>query len=125
MRGKMCLTSINATAARLLDRNARLWEPVLTTWKGRGVLMLGALALSLYGFAIQVVLGFACLGGSYYFDVLIPSDPTVLIPALTIPVVNACLQIVHLSFFLFVVVGILSLTLAAIIPVRRRQERTA
>lgn len=124
MRGKMCSTSINATAVRLLDRNARLWEPVLASRKGRVAIWLGLLASIGYVAALRLVLTFAVVGAAYVFDVLIPADPALQEYGWIAPVFLASAYVVLIPFFLFVVGG-LSLVATMITPVRRRQERPA
>ena len=125
MRGKMCLTSINATAARLLDRNARLWEPVLASRKGRAALMLGLLASIWYMAALRLVLLFAVVGAAYVFDVLFPADPALQEYGWMASVLLASYALVLIPVFLLVVVGGLSVVVAEITLTRQRQERPA
>lgn len=125
MRGNMCPTPIN-TVARLLDRNARLWEPVLASRKGRVALMLGTLASIGYVAALRIVILFAFVGAAYVFDVLFPADPALQECGWITPVFLASAYVVLISVFLFVVVGGLSVIAAEITLVRRRrQERPA
>lgn len=126
MRGNMCPTPINTMVARLLDRNARLWEPVLASRKGRVALMLGTLASIGYVAALRLVILFALVGAVYVFDVLFPADPALQEYGWMASVFLASAYVVLIPVFLFVVVGGLSVIAAEITLVRRqRQERPA
>jgi hypothetical protein len=121
----MCSPSINATAARLLDRNARLWEPVLASRKGRAALVLGSFASIGYMAALRLVLLFAVVGAAYVFDVLFPADPALQEYGWIASVFLASAYVVLIPVFLLVVVGGLSVIAAMITLDRRRQERAA
>ena len=123
MRGNMCSTSINATAARLLDRNARLWGRVVSSWTGIAALWLLAFAALAYGSAFRIVVMFACLGGGV-FQTQMAVDPALQAYSGTLSALPASVYVLLAPLVLFVGVGGLSLV-AAMITLDSRKERAA